>query len=329
MGRKYFAILFLALALVLCACQDKIPAPTDNTTPTSPPVTEAAPTETVPPETEMPFTGWVEIDGKAVYLDADVVHTGWLYLEDGTYYLDEQGHKTAGWLELDGRSFYFLSDGRAAQGKQIIDEAVYYFSSKGEHIVLVNQWNPLPWEYDPEVTEAVDGCYVSPACADALRAMLTDLKDAVGMIGLLNGYRNYTMQHSAFYGSIDNLVRAGTSYHSAYSIVKESLAIPGTSEHQLGLAVDVMNPGDLFYDEGETEVIQWLKAHCWDYGFIMRYPEGKSHITGIIFEPWHYRYIGVEIAQELKDSGLCLEEYLDQLTNDGTTCGDPSALSTE
>lgn len=328
MRRKGLKVFFLLVALILCGCRNDAPVATDSVV-TDPPVSEPMPTETIPLQTEMPFTGWAEIDGETVYLDGDVLCTGWLELEDGTYYLDEYGHKVTGWVELNGRNHYFLSDGRAAQGKQMLDETVFYFSSKGEQIVLVNQWNPLPWDYNPEITEAVNGCYVAKECADALHAMLTDLKDAVGTVGLLNGYRNYTMQYQAFYGSIDNMVRSGTSYHVAYSIVKQSLAIPGTSEHQLGLAVDVMDPNDLFYDNGETEVIHWLKEHCWDYGFIMRYPEGKSHITGIVFEPWHYRYIGVEIAQELKDSGLCLEEYLDQLTNDGTTCGDPNALSNE
>ena len=328
MQKKCLFLFLLSALMVLCACHNEMPAPTEPAA-TLPPVTEPVPTETIPPETIMPFTGWAQIGGETVYLDADIIHTGWLELEEGTYYLDADGRKTTGWVELDGRSFYFYDDGRAAQGKVTIDETVYYFSSKGEQILFVNRWNPLPREYAPEVVEAVDGCYMSVECAEALTAMLTDLEIAVGTVGLLNGYRSYTKQYNAFYGTIEGMVQAGRSYSSAYSIVKDSLAIPGTSEHQLGLAVDVMNPNDLFYDKGETEVILWLKEHCWDYGFIIRYPENKSHITGIIFEPWHYRYIGTEIALELKDSGLCLEEYLDRLTNDGTTCGDPASLLTE
>ena len=70
-------------------------------------------------------------------------------------------------------------------------------------------------------------------------------------------------------------------------------------------------------------------ANCWDYGFIVRYPNNSSDITGIIYEPWHYRYVGLELAQEMKELGICLEEYLDMLTADGTTCGNPDYVPEE
>ena len=106
------------------------------------------------------------------------------------------------------------------------------------------------------------------------------------------------------------------------------VARPGTREHQLGYAVDITDSGyrKLNKDQEKTATQQWLMANCRDYGFIVRYPTGTTNITGIIYEPWHYRYVGVELAAELKESGITLEEYLDQLTNDGTTCGNPDAL---
>ena len=90
------------------------------------------------------------------------------------------------------------------------------------------------------------------------------------------------------------------------------VARPGTSEHELGLAVDIVDADYQQLDEGQasTPVQQWLMEHCWEYGFILRYPDGKSDLTGIIYEPWHYRYVGVETAQALRESGQCLEEYL-------------------
>lgn len=326
MQRKYIYILVLSVVINLCACQYGTPI-TATISPTSLPTAEPTSAETSPPETEAPFTGWTEVDGEVVYLNADIVHTGWLNLEDGIYYLDNHGHKAIGWTTLDGRIFYFHEDGRAAHGKLIIGEDIHYFSSHGELIPLVNRWNSLPIDYAPEIVEAVDGCWMDVTCADALRAMLSDLEAAVGIVGLLSGYRSYTQQYYTFYSSVDDMVQAGSNYDTAYNTVKNSVAPPGTSEHQLGLAIDVMNPDDLFYDNGATEAIQWLTAHCWDYGFILRYPEEKSHITGIIFEPWHYRYVGIEIAQEIKESGLCLEEYLDALTDDGTSCGNPDATN--
>ena len=90
------------------------------------------------------------------------------------------------------------------------------------------------------------------------------------------------------------------TYEEAYEKALETVAIPGTSEHHLGLAVDLL---------GE-EAIAWFREHCWDYGFIVRYAAEKESYTGIIDEPWHFRYVGTEVSLDMKDSGLCLEEYL-------------------
>ena len=84
------------------------------------------------------------------------------------------------------------------------------------------------------------------------------------------------------------------------------VAVPGTSEHQLGLALDIISETD----EDDTATWQWLNENCWRYGFILRYPEEKIQITGITYEPWHFRYVGVEAAQEITEQGITLEEYL-------------------
>ncbi|MDY3692539.1 MAG: M15 family metallopeptidase [Dysosmobacter sp.] len=96
------------------------------------------------------------------------------------------------------------------------------------------------------------------------------------------------------------------------------VARPGTSEHQTGLAVDIVDQNYQLLDEKQENkpVQQWLMAHCTEYGFILRYPTGKSEITGIGYEPWHYRYVGLDAAREITEQGLCLEEYLDST---GTT----------
>ena len=95
----------------------------------------------------------------------------------------------------------------------------------------------------------------------------------------------------------------------------DAVAAPGTSEHELGLAVDIYSSENIELDESQedTETQQWLMEHCYEYGFILRYPKDKSEITGIIYEPWHYRYVGVDAAMDIRDSGLCLEEYLEQM----------------
>ena len=90
------------------------------------------------------------------------------------------------------------------------------------------------------------------------------------------------------------------------------MAVPGTSEHQLGLALDIVDVANQVLDERQenTEVQKWLMKNSWKYGFILRYPTDKSDITGISYEPWHYRYVGKEAAKEIYEAGICLEEYL-------------------
>ena len=92
------------------------------------------------------------------------------------------------------------------------------------------------------------------------------------------------------------------------------MAVPGTSEHQLGLAVDLVDNHNWSLDESQASMPaqQWLIKHSWEYGFILRYPGDKGELTGIIYEPWHYRYVGKEAARVIHQQGLCLEEYLAQ-----------------
>ena len=101
----------------------------------------------------------------------------------------------------------------------------------------------------------------------------------------------------------------GMTFAEARAKALETVAIPNTSEHQLGLSVDLVG----------KSINDWLAVHCWEYGFILRYPEGKQHITGITNEPWHFRYVGTAVSMDMKDSGLCLEEYLgaDPVTREG------------
>ena len=117
-----------------------------------------------------------------------------------------------------------------------------------------------------------------------------------------------------------NLVTANNSdfqYYWPFWKAKKWVAVPGTSEHQLGLAVDIIDSNYGYLDDYQASMPtqKWLMEHCWEYGFILRYPEGTTEITGIIYEPWHYRYVGVEVAMEMKQLGVTLEEYLGAVQN--------------
>lgn len=277
-------------------------------------------------------TGWLDTaEGRHYLTETGTIHTGWLELEDGRYYLSEEGIMHTGWLELDGRLFYLTEDGTAAAGKVVIDEKTYFFSSSGEHILMVNNWNPVPEDYTVDLVRTEYGGYIDSSCYDALMAMLDDCAAAGCHPELISGYRSIGDQRSIYYQRIQQHLDMGYGEAAAYYITSVQVALPGCSEHHLGLAMDIT---DRYNDalEGEyakTSTMYWLMEHCWEYGFILRYPGEKTYITGITYEPWHYRYVGVELAMELRDSGLCLEEYMDQLTGDGTTCGDPDSLKTE
>ncbi len=107
------------------------------------------------------------------------------------------------------------------------------------------------------------------------------------------------------------------SYEEAYALASQVVAIPGTSEHELGLALDIVDANFIHLSTAQenTQTQKWLMEHCWEYGFILRFPNGTTEYTGIIYEPWHYRYVGTELAQELRELNMCLEEYLQWLTD--------------
>lgn len=269
-----------------------------------------------------PLIGWQIIDSNVYYLnEAGIMQTGWLELGESKYYLREDGARHSGWLELDGNKYYLKDDGSVARGKLVIEGKPYYFTSTGANLIMVNTWNPLPDDFEPNLVNTIDGAIAAEECVDALVEMLEDCKDAGCNPEFKGSYRDIGHQRTLFNKILQEYRDKG--YGDAYDRTLKRCAIPGTSEHHLGLAFDITDKRYPQKYTGENNAVQWLAENCWAYGFILRYPEDKTDITGIMGEPWHFRYVGVELAMELKDSGLCLEEYLDNLTNDGTTCGNP------
>ena len=274
----------------------------------------------------VPQTGWLEVDEKWYYLNEDgIMQIGWLELDGSKYYLCGDGSRYTGWLELDGQKYYLKEeDGAIVKGKYVIDEKTYFFTSTGANLIMVNTWNEMPEDYDPELVKLPNGKLAAAECYDILMKMIEDCTAAGCSPNIIGAHRTVGDQRVLFNNILQEYKDKG--YGDAYSRTLQRCAIPGTSEHHLGLAFDIT---DKRYEKkytGENNAVQWLSEHCWEYGFIVRYPDDKTDITGIMSEPWHFRYVGTELAMELKDSGLCLEEYLDALTNDGTTCGNPDAI---
>lgn len=180
-------------------------------------------------------------------------------------------------------------------------------------LLLVNPWNPLPEGYEPELTTLSDGTQVAEYCAEALTQMLDDCRLAGNEAVICSGYRTQDTQQWLYDNKISRLIEAGVPQEDAAAEAAKVVAYPGTSEHQTGLAVDITDSAYTALDEGQeqTSTQQWLMENSWKYGFILRYPTGKSDVTGIIYEPWHYRYVGTGAAAEIHELGLCLEEYLE------------------
>ena len=245
-------------------------------------------------------TGWWE--GR-YYLEDSSMAQGWQTIGDNTFYFEETGSPYTGWLREGEYDYYLREDGAMAVGRQQIDGKTYYFSPRGVHLWLVNPWNYLHEDYEVELVTAEAGYRVADYCADALAQMLADCRAAGLNPSLISGYRSYWDQFALYQEKI-------AEYDLATA--RQIVAVPNTSEHQLGLAVDIIDTSYQRLDKNqESKAVQkWLMENCWNYGFILRYPADTTEITGIIYEPWHYRYVGIEIALELRELGITLEEYL-------------------
>ncbi len=186
-------------------------------------------------------------------------------------------------------------------------------------LILVNPWNEVPEDYSVQL-DTVEDFQVDRRCARQLAKMLSDCR-AVGenyLPIICSAYRTQEYQEMLYRNKILRLLAEGVPNKDAPATAAKSVALPGTSEHQLGLAVDIISETYTNLDQWQerTPVQQWLMANCWRYGFILRYPNGTSETTGIIYEPWHYRFVGVETAKAVTESGLVFEDYLASLAED-------------
>lgn len=176
--------------------------------------------------------------------------------------------------------------------------------------LLVNRSHPIPRGYRPNLVSLEDGRLMDAYAADAARRML----DACRASGLdprvTSAWRPRSRQTFLLARKVIRLLGRGLSPRSAWDIARRFVAPPGTSEHELGLALDICSARDDV--KAHARVQAWLAAHSWQFGFIRRYPADKSHITGINHEPWHVRYVGLDVAREMHQSGECLEEYVER-----------------
>lgn len=180
-------------------------------------------------------------------------------------------------------------------------------------LVLVNEEIPIPEDYriSPRTYDSVE---VNALLFTDLCALLDAAWAEDCVLWLASGYRSVENQSTILEQAVENRMKNGMSREEAYNDARLTIQAPGFSEHHTGLAIDFNEVNYAFED---TDAYAWLAAHAAEYGFVQRYPADKVQVTGIDYEPWHYRYVGREHAKAMQELHMCLEEYVEHLKSDG------------
>lgn len=185
------------------------------------------------------------------------------------------------------------------------------FSSDDWRLLLINKQHPIPDDYSFTLTTITGSMQCDERILEDLLLMLQAAKnDQVNLI-ICSPYRTDASQVSIFSRHVKAYMNKGLNYIDSFKLASQEATVPGYSEHQIGLSLDIYTASHMTLDSayGETEAGRWLAEHCSEYGFILRYPKGKEYITSIGYEPWHFRYVGKEAAQIIMSEGITLEEF--------------------
>ncbi len=180
------------------------------------------------------------------------------------------------------------------------------------YLKLTNKWKPAGEDFVPENLVRInnDGYMFDSRAYGAYKDMVSAAWEDGVNIYAISAYRSYSRQQTLYKQRIQRFINQGYSEEEATEKAGTIVAVPGTSEHQIGLAIDFNSVEQEFED---TKQGKWLAENCTDYGFILRYPTDKTEITGIIYEPWHFRFVGVKHAKQMEALDMCLEEYVEYL----------------
>lgn len=195
------------------------------------------------------------------------------------------------------------------------------FSLDDWRLILVNKQHPIPEDYDFTLATIKGSQRCDERIIDDLLAMMQAAKDAGFTLVIKSPYRSDARQEFLFDRKIKLFMGKGMSYMDAFKLSSQVVMVPNSSEHQIGLSLDIvsddydsLNQGDsLTQGFGDTEAGIWMEEHCAEFGFIVRYPKGKEYITSVEYEPWHFRYVGVEAATIIMERELTLEEFVEGL----------------
>lgn len=241
-----------------------------------------------------------------------------------------EGYDDAELHEMDKAEKYFLTDildeNRVLLEKnnemENIDTDVpsvekKSFSAEDWKLVLINKQHPVPEDYtfklgNIKTVKGIMQC--DERIIEELLGMMQAAKNDGVTLAICSPYRDLNRQKVLFNRKIEAYMAKGMSYMEAYTISSQAVTVPGASEHQIGLAIDIISDDYVTLDEGfaDTDAGMWLAKHSYEYGFILRYPKGKEYITSIEYEPWHFRYVGKEAAKIITEEGITLEEFWDK-----------------
>ncbi len=200
--------------------------------------------------------------------------------------------------------------------KQLVKIGGVELDANFKNLLLVNGSHPLSEDYDytkdlttiPEEYHNGQLDQINKDIWPYLKAMIDDARKEGVNLSVWSPYRSYNIQQMLFNRQKQKQIEAGVPESEADAKAASIVARPGTSEHHTGLAADINMADDAFEN---TPMYAWLTEHCQDYGFIMRYPKDKIAVTGVIYESWHYRFVGINVAKDIKNKGITLEEYLE------------------
>ena len=220
---------------------------------------------------------------------------------------------TGCWGEENSSS---VSDSGMGESSSLPSQAAAARPDAGWSTLLVNAEHPLPEDFTVETVpvEDYEDRLFDARAVEQLNAMLKGAADAGLPLYLVSTYRSVERQTALYRRKVNYYLDQGLAQQEAEQQAARWVAAPGTSEHNLGLAADIVSANwysghdDLTGEFEQTPEFAWLAAHCVEYGFVLRYPKDKTALTGVEYEPWHYRYVGVEAARYLTENGLCLEE---------------------
>ena len=202
---------------------------------------------------------------------------------------------------------------------EIRQECQNLYAENASLLILVNKEHELPVSYDARLRSICEGrLQAADILYEDLRAMLKDGKEAGFQYWIASAHRDRSCQQGLVDEDVEKYMAKGYSYEAALKKTYEYTMPAGKSEHETGLALDILCSTNTMMDESQKSEPgnQWLVEHCHEYGFILRYPEDKEGTTGIRYEPWHFRYVGRKAAAYLKEKGWTLEEFYEAAGSD-------------